>query len=126
MTVSSSQFIPLMSESILPFIPVISSGNVKITASRTVTEGSDKYSFSASGYQSSNVVLVAAYGRSAYGSNYTTIMTLAYRDGKSYRSYFLASPMSSSSNVIEATFKTNGSISCTVSNMPVGFWFIIG
>ena len=108
-----------MSESILPFILVISSGNVKITASRTVTEGSDKYSFSASGYQSSNIVLVAAYGRAAYGSNYTTIMTLAYRDGESYRSYFQAS-------VIEVTFKTNGSISCTVSNMPVGFWFIIG
>lgn len=126
MTVSSSQFIPLMSDSILPFIPVISSGNVKITASKTVTEGSGNYSFSASGYQSSNVVLVAAYGRSAYGSNYTTIMTLAYRDGESYRSYFLASLMSSSSNVIEVTFKTNGSVSCTVFNMPVGFWFIIG
>ena len=115
-----------MSESILPFIPVISSGNVKIAASKAVTESSGNYSFSASGYQSSNIVLVAAYGRSAYGSNYTTIMTLAYRDGESYRSYFLAAPMSSSSNVIEVTFKTNGSVSCTVFNMPVGFWFIIG
>lgn len=112
-----------MSDSVLPFIPVISSGNVKITAGKNVTEESTgQYSFSASGYQSSNVVLVAAYGRAGYGSNYTTITALAYRDGMSYRSSFSLS----TSTVFEVTFVTSGKVSCTVYNTPVTFWFIIG
>ena len=115
-----------MSDSILPFIPLISSGTVTITSGNTVTNSGGQESFSVSGYQDSTIVLVAAYGRSAYDIQNTTIMTLAYKNGRNYQSRFMADFMSSSLNVISAKFATSGTVTCSVSNLEVSFWIVIG